>query len=175
MIKKANESDIEILALLGRVTYIESHGHFIDDKNDLSNYVNNAFSIFKMKQEINNSENLYYIIYSNNLPVGYAKLVLNAKHESVVSQRSCCLERIYILSDFISLKIGQNLLDFIEGKAKELQFDTIWLSVYIKNNRAIRFYQKNKFEKSGTLNFLVNQINYENIVFKKNIIQLIAS
>ena len=35
-IKKAEASDADILALLGRLTYIESHGHFIEDKNDLS-------------------------------------------------------------------------------------------------------------------------------------------
>jgi ribosomal protein S18 acetylase RimI-like enzyme len=168
-IKKANECDAEKLAHLGKVTYIESHGHFIDDKNDLSEYRNQAFSIYKIERELSNSENLYCIIYSNELPVGYAKLVLNAKHESVVSQRSCCLERIYILSEYIPLRIGQKLLNFIEGKAKELKFDTIWLCVYIKNDRAIRFYQKNDFIKSGTLDFLVNRINYENTVFKKKI------
>ena len=168
-IKTANEANTEVLALLGRITYIESHSDFIADKNDLLKYNNEAFSISKTKQDINNSKNLFYIIYVNELPVGYAKLVLNAIHESVVSQNNCRLERIYILNDFIPLKIGQQFLTFLEEKAKELQLDTMWLSVYIKNNRAIRFYQKNEFNNVGELNFLVNRKEYENIVFSKKL------
>jgi ribosomal protein S18 acetylase RimI-like enzyme len=168
-IRIATEVNTAILALLGRITYVESHGDFIDDKNDLSKYINEAFSIIKTKQDINNPKNIFYIIYVDDLPVGYAKLVLNAIHESVISQNNCRLERIYILNEFIPLKIGQQFLTFIEEKAKELQLDTIWLSVYIKNNRAIRFYQKNEFKNVGELNFIVNGKEYENIIFSKNI------
>ena len=35
-ISVANEKDAAILGLLGTITYVESHGHFIDDKNELS-------------------------------------------------------------------------------------------------------------------------------------------
>ena len=168
-IKKATERSTEVLALLGRLTYIESHGHFIEDKNDLSVYVDKAFSVSKTKQELNDPNNLFYIIYVRDLPVGYAKLVLNSEHKNVVSQNNCQLERIYILSDFIPLKIGQRILSFVEEKAKELQLDNIWLSVYIKNHRAIRFYKKNEFKEAGELNFLVNEKVYENIVFSKKI------
>jgi len=168
-IKTAKEESTEVLALLGRITYAESHGHFIDNKNDLSKYIDAAFSVSKTEQDINNSKNFFYIIYVNDLPVGYAKLVLNAIHKSVASQNNCRLERIYILNDFIPMKIGQQFLTFLEEKAKELQLDTMWLSVYIKNNRAIKFYQKNEFKNVGELNFSVNGKKYENIVFSKKI------
>ena len=39
-IKIATKKDIEVLALLGRLTWIESHGHFIEDKNDVLKYLN---------------------------------------------------------------------------------------------------------------------------------------
>lgn len=168
-IKTAKEADIDVLALLGRVTYVESHSRFINDKNDLSKYVNEAFSVSKTKQDINNPKHLFYIIYADDLPIGYAKLILNTIHKSVVSQNNCQLERIYILNEFIPLKVGQQFLTFIEEKAKTLQVDTIWLSVYIKNNRAIRFYQKNEFKNVGELDFLVNGKEYETIVFSKKI------
>jgi ribosomal protein S18 acetylase RimI-like enzyme len=168
-IKLANKEDIDILALLGRITYVESHGHFIDDKNDLTAYVNETYSVSRTKQDINNPKHLFYIIYVNDLPVGYAKLVVNAYHKSVVSQNNCRLERIYILNDYIPLKIGQQFLNFIEEKARALLLDTIWLSVYIKNNRAIRFYQRNEFKKVGLLNFLVNGKGYKTIVYSKEL------
>ena len=168
-IKKATAVDISTLALLGRVTYVESHGHYIEDKNDLKKYTDHAFSVAKTKQEFNDPKVLFFIVYSDELAVGYAKLVLNATHESISSINNCRLERIYILNDFIPLKIGIQLLNFVMEKAKALKLDTIWLSVYVKNNRAIKFYLKNDFEKVGQLNFLVNKTEYENLVLAKNI------
>ena len=154
--KIAKESDFEVLALLGRLTYVESHGHYIEDKNDLSEYINNTFSVSKTIQELNNSNNLYFIISVDDLPVGYAKLILNKKHKIIESQHNCLLDKIYILNEFIPLKIGQQFLSFLEEKAKTLQLDTMWLSVYVKNKRAIRFYEKNEFKNIGEMNFLVN-------------------
>ncbi|MBA6155059.1 GNAT family N-acetyltransferase [Tenacibaculum sp. S7007] len=168
-IKKAKESDAEILALLGRVTYVESHGNFIEDKTDLLKYLTKSFSVVKTREDIKNNNNLFLILYVDELPVGYVKLVLKATHENVESKNSCRLERIYILADFLQMKLGKHFLDFTEQKAKKLQFDTMWLSVYVKNNRAIRFYEKNEFKNVGELSFLVNGKGYDNIVFSKKI------
>ena len=168
-IKLATEVDTDVLALLGRLTWAESHGHYIEDKNNLSSYLNSNFSVSKTKQDLNNPEHRFYIIYVDDLPVGYAKLVLNEQQEHVVSQNSCRLERIFILNEFIPLKLGQQLLNFVEKEAKALQLDTMWLTVYIKNQRAIRFYEKNEFINVGHINFIVSGQGYDNIVFSKNI------
>ena len=168
-IQIAKEADTEILALLGRVTWAESHGHYINDKNDIVKYLNKNFSVSKMKQDINNAKNLFYIVYVDDLPAGYAKLVVNEKQENVESQNIIRLERIFIQNEFIPLKIGQQLLNFVEEKAKELQLDTMWLTVYIKNIRAIRFYEKNEFKNVGELNFIVSGTSYENTVFSKKL------
>lgn len=168
-IKLAKETDTEVLALLARLTWAESHGHYIEDKNDLEIYLDKNFSVSKTKQDINNPKHLFYIIYVDDLPVGYAKLIVNAVNENVVSENNCRLERIFILNDFIYLKIGRQLLTFVEHQAKALGLDTMWLTVYIKNKRAIRFYEKNEFKNVGDLNFIVNGKEYENIVFSKKI------
>ncbi len=168
-IKTATQADTDVLALLGRQTWDESHGHYIEDKNDLLKYLDNNFSVSKTKQDIDNPNNLFYIIYADDLPAGYAKLILNATNENVVSQNNCRLERIFILNDFIPLKIGKQLLIFVEEQAKALKIDAMWLTVYIKNIRAIRFYEKNEFKNVGDINFEVSGKAYENIVFSKKI------
>ena len=168
-IQQATETDTKILALLGRLTWAESHGHYIEDKNNLTNYLNDNFSVIKTKQNLSNPENLFYIIYVDDLPVGYAKIIVNEMQEHVASQNNCRLERIFILADFIPLKIGHQLLTFVEERAKEIGLDTMWLSVYIKNKRAIKFYEKNEFKNVGDLNFAVKGKEYENIVFAKEL------
>ena len=168
-IKIATKADIQVLALLGRLTWAESHGHYIEEKNDLLKYLNEHFSVVETKKNISNPNQFFYIIYVDDLPVGYAKLVVNAFNENITSQKSCQLERIFILNDFIPLKIGQQLLTFVEEHARKMELDTMWLTVYIKNARAIRFYIKNEFKNVGALNYIVNGKGYENIVFSKKI------
>ena len=168
-IKTATKADTEVLALLGRQTWSESHGHYIEDKNDVSQYLNEKFSVSKTKQYLDNPNIVFYIIYADDLPVGYAKIVVNAKNENVTSQNSCQLERIFIQNDFIFLKIGKQLLDYVEEQVRKLNLDTMWLTVYIKNKRAIRFYEKNEFINVGNINFSVSGKEYDNIVFSKHI------
>ena len=168
-IKKATKADIEVLALLGRQTWAESHGQYIEDKNDVFKYLNENFSVAKTTQHIKNPHTLFYIMYVDDVPVGYAKLLVNASNKNVTSKNNCQLERIFILNEFIPLKIGQQLLTFVEEQARKLQLDTMWLTVYIKNKRAIRFYERNEFKNVGKLSFLVNGKEYENIIFSKEI------
>lgn len=168
-IKKVTISDAQVLALLARSTYVESHGHFIHDQNDLQEYANEAFSVSKTKKDLSDPNNLFYIVYVEGLPVGYLKLVLDTDCEHLTSSNNCRLERIYILRDFIPLKIGQQLLSFAEAKAREFKQETLWLSVYTENERAIRFYQKNEFKEVGSMDFFVNETNYENLVYSKNL------
>lgn len=168
-ITQATINDTEILALLGRLTYSESHGHFINNKEDLFNYNNEAFSIEKTKEELQNSNNLYWIAYVNKLPVGYAKLVLNTNNIQVDSNRQCRLERIYVLQEFLGKKVGYELYTTVFNNFKELGFEQLWLTTYIKNENAIQFYKKLGFEIVGDYDFMVNGKAFENLVFSKKI------
>ncbi|MCH2195977.1 hypothetical protein [Kordia sp.] len=94
-IKIVNEADTSVLTVLGRITYVESHGHFIPNKNNLSKYCDGAFSVAKTRNDLKNTNNIFFLIYSNDYPIGYAKFILNATHESVASDNVCRLERIY--------------------------------------------------------------------------------
>ena len=67
------------------------------------------------------------------------------------------------------MKVGQQLLNFTEKKAKALNLDNMWLNVYIKNERAIKFYRKNHFKDIGTMDYLVNGTGYPNHVLSKKL------
>ncbi len=168
-IKLASIADLETLALLGRVTFRESHGGYIEDKTNLNAYLDKAFSVETTKKELEDSNNVYFILYRNQLPVGYVKLVLNAPSEFIENQNCCRLERIYVLDEFITHKFGLALFKKTIEKAKELQFDVMWLTVYIKNTRAIHFYEKNGFKKVGNISFKINKQGYDNPILAKNL------
>ena len=145
-IRLAKKEDATFIAFLGRITFTETFGHFFRDQQDLLDYYNLTFQLKKLKMELK-TNNVFWIAFVNRLPVGYAKLKLNSKSEFMESKNICQLQKIYVLKDFLSMRIGFELQNLLLKKSKELEFNKIWLSVLNSNERAINFYRKNGFEK----------------------------
>ena len=168
-IRLAKKEDAQFIALLGRITHKETFGHLFRDQKDLIDYYNLTFSVQKIEDGIKKPNNIFWIAFANRLPVGYAKLKLNSNSEFIESNNVCQLQKIYVLKDFLSMKIGFELQDLLLKKAKELNFNTVWLTVLNSNARAINFYKKNGFEKIGEHDFQIGKDNFELTVMKKEL------
>ena len=168
-IRLANKEDAQFIALLGRITFTETFGHFFRDKQDLLNYYNSTFSIEKIENGISKPNNVFWIAFANRLPVGYAKLKLNSKSEFIADENICQLQKIYVLKDFLSMKIGFELQNRLLKKAKEKGFSKIWLSVLDSNEQAINFYIKNGFMEIGNHDFQIGKENFEFIAMSKQL------
>ena len=165
----AEKKDAEYIALLARITFTETFGHFFRDRQDLLNYYDSTFSVEKIERSISKSNNIYWISFIDRLPVGYAKLKLNSKSEFIESENICQLQKIYVLKDFLSMKIGLELQNLLLEKAKELEFEKIWLSVLNSNERALNFYKKNGFEKIGNHDFQIGKENFNFMAMEKEL------
>ena len=109
-------------------------------------YYNYTFSVQKIEDGMKKQNNIFWIAFVNQLPVGYAKLKLNSQSEFIDSKDVCQLQKIYVLKDFLSMGIGFGVTRF--SLLKKAKADKIWLSVLNSNERAINFYKKTGFEKS---------------------------
>lgn len=168
-IRIANKNDAEIIALLGRVTFTETFGYFFKDKHDLFNYCHTTFSVDKIENSIAKPNNVYWIAFVDRLPVGYAKLKLNSSSEFIELENVCQLQKIYVLKDFLSMKIGFNLQNLILEKANKKGNNCIWLSVLTSNERAINFYRKTGFQQIGNHDFKIGKENFEFIAMSKDL------
>lgn len=169
VIRRANLQDVQFIALLGRVTFTETFGHLYRDYNDLIAYYERTFSVEKIAASIDKPDNVYWIAFVNDLPVGYAKLKLNSKSGFIDSNRVCQLQKIYVLKDFLSMKIGFELQNQLLDKATALENEYIWLSVLKSNDRAIKFYEKNGFNCIGDHDFRIGKENFEFYVMAKSL------
>jgi ribosomal protein S18 acetylase RimI-like enzyme len=168
-IRKATATDAIHIALLGRITYTESHGHYINEKEDLLQFYNEYYSVSRIREEINDAKNIFWIVFLDELPIAFAKLSLDISFPKFSEIKSCKLQRLYILNDFIGLKIGSQLQEIILKEAINLEYKIIWLTAYYKNIKGIHFYKKYGFIESGKIDFFVGESNYENLVFVKNL------
>ena len=52
------------------------------------------------------------------------------------------LQRIYTIREYIGKGVGAKLMKEVIREAKERGFNCLWLGVWEKNERAIKFYEK---------------------------------
>lgn len=166
-IRIANKTDATFIALLGRVTFTETFGHLFKDKQDLIDYFNTTFSVDKIAHSLMKPNNVYWIAFVDRLPVGYAKLKLNSISQFIQGENVCQLQKIYVLKDFLSMKIGFDLQNRLLQKAKEMGNSKVWLSVLHSNDRAINFYLKNGFEHIGNHVFQIGNESFDFIAMSK--------
>ena len=110
-ILKAGEKDAALLATLAKTTFIESHGNSAS-KDDISFYVTEKYAESVLKDELSNSANHYYLIYVDEQPAGFSKIVFNTPTGFDGYQDIAKLERLYLLHRFYDLKLGAALLQF---------------------------------------------------------------
>ena len=72
--------------------------------------------------ELRNQTTYFWIAFVNRLPVGYAKLKLYSNSEFIESKDVCQLQKIYVLKDFLSMKIGFGLQDLLLKKSQKFEF-----------------------------------------------------
>ena len=166
-IRIANKDDAGSVSSLGSVTFSESFGHHFIDQQDLHDYNDLTFSVDKIENSISKPDNLYWIAFVDRLAVGYAKLKLNSPSKFILEKNVCQLQKIYVLKDFQSMKIGFELQNLLLNKTKERGFRKVWLSALKKNERAIKFYLNNGFIEIGNHDYQIGKQNFEFIAMSK--------
>ena len=161
LIRKATSRDAATIAFLGRTTFGETFGHLFRDPNDLIDYYERTFSEEKIGQSLLKDNNIYWLALVNELPVGYAKLKLQSSSQFLEHTDVCQLQKIYVLKDYLSLRIGLQLQQELIKAARESGSSYIWLSVLKENERAIQFYLKNGFDKIGDHDFSIGKEDFD--------------
>lgn len=168
LIRKATIGDAEYIAILARVTFTETFGKHFRDRQDLINYYDSTFSVSKLRSSIAKTNNVFWIAFCDELPVGYAKLKLISTTEFIDSNSVSQLQKIYVLNDFLSIKIGQILQDCMFDEIQQIKSKYLWLSVLKSNERAISFYKKNGFVHIGEHTFDIGKEHFVFSAMKKD-------
>lgn len=143
-IRKALMEDLPVLMQIGRKTLIESHGRSAPE-HVMNVYVDDKFSETSLRNELSDTANIFHLIYFNEIPAGYSKIIYNIGIDPVDSLNITKMERLYLLEEFHGNKLGKKLMDFNVELSKQNHQSGIWLYVWKENHRAIRFYEKAGF------------------------------
>jgi ribosomal protein S18 acetylase RimI-like enzyme len=155
-IVKATKDDSELLTNIGKQTFIESHGHSAAEA-DINIYISKTYTPDVFRDELCNPANIYHIIYYNQQPAGFSKIIFNSPHSNIKEENVTKLERIYLLKEFYSLKLGTELMKFNIELSKQNHQAGIWLFVWKENPRAVNYYTKAGFKIVGSYDFKLTE------------------
>lgn len=154
-IRRAGPEDAAILSAVAIPSFIESHGHSAP-VNDINNYVNERYNPAALHEELSDPNNIFHLLYSDDQPAGYSKIIFNHRYDDNDPKTITKLERIYVLKKFYDQKLGKALFEYNLELAKQNGQAGIWLFVWTENKRAFNFYQKNGFKIVGAYDFRIS-------------------
>jgi ribosomal protein S18 acetylase RimI-like enzyme len=73
-------------------------------------------------------------------------------------RRAIELRQLYVAPELKGAGVAAALMDWALATARDRSFEDIYLSVFIENHRARRFYERYGFEEVGTYGFRVGNI-----------------
>nr|MBC7614142.1 GNAT family N-acetyltransferase [Pseudopedobacter sp.] len=141
-----NQHQVHQLQKLSKETFTEA---FAKDNTleNLNDYLTAAFSAASLMAQINNpNSELYFIEYDGEI-AGYFKINIDESQTEIKGVDGLELERIYIYQKHQSKGLGGIVLNEVKIRAIQKDKKYIWLGVWEHNIKAIKFYQKQGFEK----------------------------
>ncbi|WP_407429674.1 GNAT family N-acetyltransferase, partial [Arcticibacter sp.] len=143
-IRKVTLHDIGALAQIGRQTFAETFSD-TNSADNIARYLEEGFSMDKLTAEVRNTASAFYFVTLNEQVIGYLKLNTGNAQTEAMDAEALEIERIYVLAAYHGHKVGQILYNKAMQVAEERKSPFVWLGVWEKNPRAIRFYEKNGF------------------------------
>ena len=155
-VKQATVSDTRVILKTAVQSFLESHGHSASAK-DINAYIDLKFTEEALAQELSDPDNIFHLLYFNEQPTGYSKIIFNTPHEAIEDKNVTKLERLYLLEAFYGKGLGTVLFDFIIDLSKEEKQAGIWLQVWTENKRAVAFYKKSGFVVKAETFFKISE------------------
>lgn len=168
-IRYGNTSDANRLAQLGAQTFYDT---FSNDnlEEDIRLHLEATYSPDIQLSELDDPNVIYIVAEVDSELVGYAKLHLNSRVDSVQNEKTIEIERIYSAKEYIGKGVGKELMQSCINEARQRECDSIWLGVWEKNPRAIAFYKKWGFRDVGEHIFMLGKDPQRDIIMKLDLI-----
>lgn len=164
-IRVAGIQDAGLITEIARKTFMETYGEMNTPEN-MEAYLQSQFSDEKIKEEMESRHSRFFLAYLDEIPVAFTKVRDDRKAKKLEHIKALEIQRIYVLQEYQGFSLGKAMLDMIKGLAHKEGYQTIWLQVWQKNSKAIRFYQKAGFMVFETASFLLGSSTQQDFLMR---------
>jgi GNAT superfamily N-acetyltransferase len=101
--------------------------------------------------------------------VGFSQVRNGVGHALVAESAAAELDRLYVQERFTGRGVGRDLLRHAEKAAAARGADTLWLTAWEGNARALAFYPRRGYESLGMTVYTIDGEDFPNHVFGKRV------
>ncbi|MFV8391914.1 GNAT family N-acetyltransferase [Flavobacterium sp. LB2P6] len=138
-LKQASIADLNTIQEIANITWPITYGEILS-KEQLNYMMDLIYSDESLIKQIQNQEQLFYIVNEETSVIAFIAIKHNYKEEAVTR-----IHKIYILPGAQGKGIGKLLIDAVQKLATENNSTLLSLNVN-RFNKALAFYQKLGFE-----------------------------
>ena len=146
--KKAGIEDLEEVQMLAIETFYPAFAPLNTEEN-MRFYMDRAFSREQLEKELTEVNSIFLLAQLHGKNTAYLKVNLGAAQTDLQDPEALEIQRIYVHPDYQNLKLGEQLIRKAITLAREHDLKYLWLGVWEKNLRAIRFYERQGFIQVG--------------------------
>ena len=150
-LRRATIADAALIAQISRRTFVETYAQFNTPEN-MELFMEQQFAEQKLADQVLDTRHIFLLASDGDIPAGYIFLKQDDNNTDAIE-----VARLYVCAGFIGKGVGRSLMDAAVGIAKELGKKKIWLGVWEHNQRAIRFYHRAGFVRTGQQSFLLGK------------------
>ncbi len=168
MIRIAQLSDAKPLSVLAERTFRDTYSA-MNSAGDMSLHCRNKFSEAIQASEILDPNRITMLSEEDGELNGFAQLCWNKTPSCVAPENPGEINRFYVAREWHGKGVASALMTFFIEQSKLKLFDSLWLSVWEPNPKAIAFYKKSGFIEVGNTTFLLGNDLQQDIVMLRQI------
>lgn len=161
--RNATAADAPLLARIGRETFTETFGHLYSPEN-LAAFLKNH-CVENWAAELTDPRFTIRLAEQDGEAVGFAKVGPPGLPFEVTGPTTE-LRQFYVLKPWQGTGVARALMDWVVEEARARGAEQLYLSVFVDNHRAQRFYARYGFEQVGTYAFMVGSHADEDLIMR---------
>jgi len=161
--RNATVADAPLLSRIGAESFTETFGHLYTPEN-LAAFLTNH-SVENWEMELTDPRYTIRLAEQDGEAVAFAKLGPPGLPFEVTGP-TAELKQFYVLKPWHGSGVAQALMAWVMGEARARGAEQLYLSVFIDNHRAQRFYARYGFEAVGSYAFMVGSHADEDIIMR---------
>jgi GNAT superfamily N-acetyltransferase len=163
IVRRGSAADAEPLARLAARTFADAFGAD-NTPEDLAAHLAASYGVPQQTAELRDPAIVTLIVDSEDGFAAYAQLRRHRPPACVAGDNPLEVWRFYVDRRWHGEGVAHRLMDAVRAAARELGAATLWLGVWERNARAIRFYEKCGFRAAGSQPFWVGSDKQNDLV-----------
>jgi len=162
--RNATPADAAALHEIFDTVFCETFGHLYR-REDLESF-RSSFGIADWQRQLADPAFAVRVAEADGVLAGYIKI---GPVKLPVDRRSSSLliDQLYVRNAYRGTGIARELMDWAIGESRRRGAQALYLTVFIDNHRARRFYDRHGFEAVGRYAFMVGSQADEDIIMRK--------